>query len=336
MPQTMTPYEYRQTFRIDLSKEFKLDIGVPPTHKLGYHALDYDNLGAPPAESDDDGGDDADEAAAGVAALASGRHAELVRGCGYQVNDGFVDDEEQRGAALQALLSARVKTVRGGFHVNRGNIETQDLPGRGLQDVLRAASRAPGSPSSGARGVAGLDGLLAEHLTDDAINELIAELGKKAHALQAQRRLAREHPAELKKIPQSLDNLLVSVACAFVGVLVWLMCACVRAWRIASFAAEGVRRGPLVLLCSAVLLLQLWNLLLLCCAANMMCRSSSWTPAPKWTRRGRSGRGRRASSPPCTKRCPRSGRRTPWCVRAYVCVCAFVQVGVWQRCAGAT
>eukprot|EP00750_Incisomonas_marina_P029951 INCI7246.2.p1 GENE.INCI7246.2~~INCI7246.2.p1 ORF type:complete len:500 (+),score=118.62 INCI7246.2:22-1500(+) len=211
MAKTMTSWEFRQEMRIDLEKDLGIVISLPPANKRGYHALDYENLGAPP-EVEEDSGDQPDptkasskgeKAAAAAAATAPaakkpskhGEYEQQLNHCGYDATDDFVDDDEQIEAAQQIVDASRVVTVLRGFHVNRGRIETKGL--------LPSANSAASDKSRRKRRQSGVQ------LSEKERSTLMASIAKKAHTLVREKKKQKDTTAAmLKVIPRQLDKLL--------------------------------------------------------------------------------------------------------------------------------
>lgn len=207
---TMTSWKFRQEMRIDLEKDLGVLISIPPANKRGYHALDYENLGAPP--EDDENSIDASNSNTGAKASTAtaatkkpsrhGEYEQQLNHCGYDATDDFVDDDEQIEAAQQIVDASRVVTVLSGFHVNRGRIETKGL--------LPSASSAASDKARRKRRQSGA------HLSEKERTALIASIAKKAHTLMREKKKQKDTTAAgLKVIPRQLDKLLVRGAPGF-------------------------------------------------------------------------------------------------------------------------
>jgi len=180
--------------RLDLFHLFNIRLGeIPKGHPVGYHALDYENLGAPPEDL---------ASAADVTAKAGQRVAEEYEQhldhCGYDQEDGgdFIDDSDQTAAALQVRNANRHNTVLTGFYVNRGKIATTETQTSPSPKSSRSSSHRQSTQSG-------------KKATTHDIEVLLAELKQKAAAIQKKREREGSKAGVLRKIPQELDKCLV-------------------------------------------------------------------------------------------------------------------------------
>jgi len=201
-----TAYDVRQDMRVDLLRDVDIDIMARPDNGLGYHALDYMNIGAPmDVEEESDAAVVVVEDKVGTPTKSSLRdviskhendvtdYETHLNHCGYDEKEGdnFIDDSELVEAALQVRDAGRLKTVMTGFHVNRGKIATIDEQ----QDSPRASFTRFHKGGS---------------LSSVEVDDLFEKISQKAATLFRKLKLQTDKPSKLKKIPKALDSMLVS------------------------------------------------------------------------------------------------------------------------------